>query len=86
MSESSGARYPQIDPKPDLPEIERRILAHWDTDDTFQASVDQRPPTDEFVFYDGPPKRRGLLLGYAGFGDREIRHAAATLGRVLPHA
>lgn len=38
------------------------------------------------VFYDGPAKRRGFLLGYAGFGDREIRRAAATLGRVLPNA
>ena len=49
-----------------------------------QAADVEAPPLS--IFYDGPPKRRGLLLGYAGFGDREIRHAAETLGRVLSHA
>ena len=44
----------------------------------------EAPPLS--VFYDGPPKRRGLLLGYAGFSHQEIRHAASTLGRVLSHA
>ena len=28
---------------PRFPEIERRILAYWDEDGTFQASIDQRP-------------------------------------------
>ncbi|WP_298713422.1 isoleucine--tRNA ligase [Micrococcus sp. 2A] len=61
---------------PRLPEIERRILQHWDEDGTFQASIDQRPPLtedgaqNEFVFYDGPPFANGLphyghlLTGY----------------------
>ena len=43
---------------PRFPEIERRILAYWDEDGTFQASIDQRPTRNEdgsqneFVFYD----------------------------------
>ena len=61
---------------PRFPEIERRILAYWDEDGTFQASIDQRPTRNEdgsqneFVFYDGPPFANGLphyghlLTGY----------------------
>ncbi len=70
MSDAPNAPYPQIDPKPDLPGIERRILAAWNADDTFQASIDSRPTDHEFVFYDGPPFANGLphhghlLTGY----------------------
>ena len=70
MSDATNAPYPQIDPKPDLPGIERRILAAWNADDTFQASIDSRPTDAEFVFYDGPPFANGLphhghlLTGY----------------------
>ncbi|WP_395693577.1 isoleucine--tRNA ligase [Nocardioides sp.] len=59
---------------PRFPEIEERILAFWEADGTFQASVDQRDPGEngdnEFVFYDGPPFANGLphyghlLTGY----------------------
>ncbi|WP_375003138.1 isoleucine--tRNA ligase [Aeromicrobium sp. CTD01-1L150] len=59
---------------PSFPEIERRVLAHWEADDTFRASVEAREPgpdgTGEFVFYDGPPFANGLphyghlLTGY----------------------
>ncbi len=60
---------------PDLPALEREVLAYWARDATFQASVDQRPAghdgDNEFVFYDGPPFANGLphyghlLTGYA---------------------
>ncbi|HWJ84918.1 MAG TPA: class I tRNA ligase family protein, partial [Cellulomonas sp.] len=60
---------------PDLPALEREVLAHWDADGTFQASIDQRDAgengANEFVFYDGPPFANGLphyghlLTGYA---------------------
>ncbi len=57
---------------PRFPEIEERVLAFWDADDTFRASVAQRPAENdnEFVFYDGPPFANGLphyghlLTGY----------------------
>ncbi|QBR93701.1 isoleucine--tRNA ligase [Nocardioides euryhalodurans] len=61
---------------PRFPEIEEQVLAHWEADDTFRASVEQRPVVDddghknEFVFYDGPPFANGLphyghlLTGY----------------------
>ena len=60
---------------PDLPALENEVLAYWDTNRTFQASIDQRPAgedgANEFVFYDGPPFANGLphyghlLTGYA---------------------
>ncbi|QDH10710.1 isoleucine--tRNA ligase [Nocardioides dongxiaopingii] len=59
---------------PRFPEIEERILAFWQADGTFQASIDQRDAgadgANEFVFYDGPPFANGLphyghlLTGY----------------------
>ncbi|MCW2767497.1 MAG: ileS, partial [Nocardioides sp.] len=49
---------------PKFPEIEKRVLAYWKDDDTFQASIDRRDPgengSNEFVFYDGPPFANGL--------------------------
>ena len=60
---------------PDLPALEKDVLAYWESDGTFQASVDARPAgedgANEFVFYDGPPFANGLphyghlLTGYA---------------------
>lgn len=59
---------------PRFPTIEEAVLAYWESDDTFRASVEQREAgTDggnEFVFYDGPPFANGLphyghlLTGY----------------------
>jgi isoleucyl-tRNA synthetase len=59
---------------PRFPEIEERVLAYWEQDGTFQASVDAREAgedgANEFVFYDGPPFANGLphyghlLTGY----------------------
>lgn len=59
---------------PRFPEIEEAVLAYWESDDTFRASVEQRDAgqdgANEFVFYDGPPFANGLphyghlLTGY----------------------
>ncbi|MDO8151867.1 isoleucine--tRNA ligase [Isoptericola sp. b408] len=59
---------------PQLPQIERDVLAYWEADDTFRASVAKNPAGEhgenEFVFYDGPPFANGLphyghlLTGY----------------------
>ncbi|MCL3860263.1 isoleucine--tRNA ligase [Actinotalea sp. K2] len=60
---------------PDLPSLERDVLAYWAGDGTFEASVENRDAgpdgSCEFVFYDGPPFANGLphyghlLTGYA---------------------
>ena len=59
---------------PRFPAIEEAVLAYWESDDTFRASVEQRDAgadgSNEFVFYDGPPFANGLphyghlLTGY----------------------
>lgn len=70
----SGDTEP-IPPRPSFPDLEREVLAYWEADGTFGASVDARETgpsgSNEFVFYDGPPFANGLphyghlLTGYA---------------------
>jgi len=67
-------RDDSVPASPDLPRLELDVLAHWEADGTFQASIDQREAgedgANEFVFYDGPPFANGLphyghlLTGY----------------------
>ena len=73
------AHYPlhregDVSPSPSFPKMEEEVLAYWEKDGTFQASIDNRPAgpkgSNEFVFYDGPPFANGLphyghlLTGY----------------------
>ncbi|TCC57449.1 isoleucine--tRNA ligase [Kribbella pittospori] len=65
---------PELSASPDFPRVERGVLAYWEKDGTFLASVEQRAAgedgANEFVFYDGPPFANGLphyghlLTGY----------------------
>src|SRR4051794_7963191 len=70
-------RYPDVDQHPKFPDIERSIIETWQTDRTFERSIEQRPPSagsddsgNEYVFYDGPPFANGpihyghLLTGF----------------------
>jgi len=56
--------YPQVDPQPNFPVLETAILAYWEADKTFKASIEQYATdaggANEFVFYDGPPFANGL--------------------------
>ena len=56
--------YPQVDPQPNFPRLEEGVLARWERDQTFAASVAARDAGvnggNEFVFYDGPPFANGL--------------------------
>ena len=67
---SDPAPYQEPSAKPDYPAIERDILARWERDHTFEASLQLRSADDEYVFYDGPPFANGLphyghlLTGY----------------------
>ena len=72
-SATPGAAF-GVPSSPNFPQIEQQILAYWEEDDTFRASVENRPAgqdgANEFVFYDGPPFANGLphyghlLTGY----------------------
>ena len=67
-------RTDAVPASPDLPAVEGDVLAYWQADGTFVASVEARPAgqdgSNEFVFYDGPPFANGLphyghlLTGY----------------------
>jgi isoleucyl-tRNA synthetase len=62
--------YPDVDPHPSFPALERQMIERWDAEKTFERSVEQRTDADEFVFYDGPPFANGqphyghLLTGF----------------------
>ena len=68
-----GNVYPKVDMtggSDKFPEMERVVLDYWNSDDTFQASLEQREGCEEYVFNDGPPFANGLphyghlLTGY----------------------
>ncbi|MGL5818637.1 MAG: class I tRNA ligase family protein, partial [Phycicoccus sp.] len=71
--EHTGAAF-GLPASPRFPQVEEAVLAHWARDDTFRASVENRPAgtdgANEFVVYDGPPFANGLphyghlLTGY----------------------
>ena len=63
-----------IPSRPSFPVLEEQVLAYWQRNQTFEASVEAREAglhgANEFVFYDGPPFANGLphyghlLTGY----------------------
>ena len=73
-AQQAGAEQAAVPASPRFPQIEESVLAYWAADDTFRASVRNRPAgengSNEFVFYDGPPFANGLphyghlLTGY----------------------
>ncbi len=69
MTEGGGRPYPEVG-SPDFPAVERRVLARWKDEGTFERSVRARPAERDWVFYDGPPFANGLphhghlLTGY----------------------
>ena len=58
---AASKHYPEVQAQADFPRIEQEVLAKWQSEGTFQRSIDQRPTgANEFVFYDGPPFANGL--------------------------
>ncbi|RWZ78552.1 MAG: isoleucine--tRNA ligase [Candidatus Microsaccharimonas sossegonensis] len=41
-------------------EYEKDIIRYWKDNNTFEKSIEQRPVTDSYVFYDGPPFITGV--------------------------
>ncbi|MGC7100493.1 isoleucine--tRNA ligase [Amycolatopsis lurida] len=70
----AGEPTGQVPSQPSFPALEKDVLAYWEADRTFQATVEARDPgvngANEYVFYDGPPFANGLphyghlLTGY----------------------
>ncbi|AGF72885.1 isoleucine--tRNA ligase [Corynebacterium halotolerans] len=73
MTDQVGGVYPRVDMtggSTRFPDMEENVLAYWREDATFQASLEQRAGSEEYIFYDGPPFANGLphyghlLTGY----------------------
>ena len=47
--------YRPVDPKVDLPALERAVLAFWREARIFEKSLELRKDAPEWVFYEGPP-------------------------------
>lgn len=70
MPETKTKHYPDVNPNPDFPEVEKSVLNAWQSTSAFKESIRNRDGKDEFIFYDGPPFANGLphyghlLTGY----------------------
>ncbi|HSJ50433.1 MAG TPA: isoleucine--tRNA ligase [Actinomycetota bacterium] len=53
------APFEPVDPKVDLPALERRVLEWWREADVFARQLDQRTDGPLWVFYEGPPTANG---------------------------
>ena len=51
--------YRAVPAQIDLPAMEHEILAMWDTEKVFEASVAQSEGRPLWVFYEGPPTANG---------------------------
>ncbi len=47
--------FKSVDSKPDFSKLEEKILEFWKKNKTFEKSIEQRPESQAYSFYDGPP-------------------------------
>ncbi|MFO0724817.1 MAG: isoleucine--tRNA ligase [Myxococcota bacterium] len=52
--------FEKVDPLPNFPELEQKILGVWKARNVFQRSLEDSAGRPEFVFYEGPPTANGL--------------------------
>ena len=53
------AVFDPVDPKVDLPAMEREVLERWRRDGVFEESLRRREGAQPWVFYEGPPTANG---------------------------
>ena len=53
------AWFDAVDPKVDLPQLERGILSSWKERRIFERSLAQRADAPLWIFYEGPPTANG---------------------------
>ncbi|MGD8412678.1 MAG: isoleucine--tRNA ligase [Candidatus Latescibacterota bacterium] len=56
MSETKTTRLMSAD---DTPGAEQSVIAYWERNGVFDRSVEERPESNPFVFYEGPPTANG---------------------------
>jgi isoleucyl-tRNA synthetase len=47
--------FTKVESKPVFPELEKSVLKRWQSEHTFEKSLERSKENPEFVFYDGPP-------------------------------
>src|SRR5262245_53182314 len=52
--------FEKVDPLPNFPEQERKILTLWKERRVFARSLEELRDRPEFIFYEGPPTANGL--------------------------
>ncbi len=52
-------KFGKVNPRPDFPELELKILKFWEEGKIFKKSLEQRKQAPAFVFYEGPPFANG---------------------------
>jgi isoleucyl-tRNA synthetase len=55
-----GGPMPALPVQPDLPAIEHELLARWNRDWTFEASLKRTEGAPRWTFYEGPPTANGM--------------------------
>ena len=58
-SREDAKRYAAIPPQREALEAEAEVLSHWEENDIFKRSMDERPEEKSFVFFEGPPTANG---------------------------
>ncbi len=51
--------FKPVTPKLDVKEMEEKVLRHWQRQDIFHKSLDQRLSGKDYIFYEGPPTANG---------------------------
>ena len=60
MERKPGEEMPALPAQADLPAIEHEMLARWNRQRTFEASLKQTEGADRWTFYEGPPTANGM--------------------------
>jgi isoleucyl-tRNA synthetase len=60
MERKPGGAMPQLPAQADFPAIEHEMLARWNRQRTFDASLKQTEGADRWTFYEGPPTANGM--------------------------
>lgn len=47
--------FKKVDQKVNFPDLEKRVLEFWEKEKVFEKSMEARPKSKQFSFYDGPP-------------------------------
>jgi len=59
ITANNARLFDEVPQKPDVPALERDVIAFWRENATFEKSLDKPAPRGDWVFYEGPPTANG---------------------------